>query len=79
MAMVNGPAARNTSRIGFTAMSLASPKVTPLASIRAPAPQLGEHNRALLAGVGVDAPEYAKLLAAGIVCEGGAAPKGEEE
>jgi formyl-CoA transferase len=48
-------------------------------AIRAPAPKLGEHNRALLAEVGVDEGAYAKLLAAGTACEGGAAVKAEEE
>jgi crotonobetainyl-CoA:carnitine CoA-transferase CaiB-like acyl-CoA transferase len=48
-------------------------------AIRAPAPRLGEHNRALLAEAGVDEARYAKLLAAGVVCEGGQIPKGEEE
>jgi formyl-CoA transferase len=48
-------------------------------AIRAPAPRLGEHNRALLAGIGVDEAAYRKLVAAGIACEGGPAPRGEEE
>jgi len=48
-------------------------------AIRAPAPKLGEHNRALLAEIGVDEAAYAKLVAAGIVCEGGGSPKGEPE
>ncbi len=48
-------------------------------AIRAPAPKLGEHNRALLAEVGVDEAAYAKLVAAGIAREGGGTPKGEEE
>jgi len=48
-------------------------------SIRTLAPHLGEHNRALLREVGVDDAAYAKLVAAGIVCEGGAAPKGDPE
>jgi len=48
-------------------------------AIRAPAPKLGEHNRALLAEAGVSKARYAQLLAAGIVCEGGSATKGEEE
>ncbi len=50
-------------------------------AIRAPAPELGEHNRDLLAEVGVDEAAYAKLLAAGVACEGGieAAAKGGEE
>jgi formyl-CoA transferase len=48
-------------------------------AIRAPAPKLGEHNRALLGPIGVDEAAYAKLLAAGIACERGAARQGEEE
>ena len=39
-------------------------------SIRTVAPRLGEHNRALLAELGIDDAAYAKLLAAGIACEG---------
>ena len=42
------------------------------ASIRTPAPRLGEHNRSVLADIGVDEAAYSQLLAAGIVCEGGA-------
>lgn len=38
-------------------------------SIRTPAPRLGEHNRALLGELGVDAAAYAQLLASGIACE----------
>jgi len=48
-------------------------------SIRTPAPRLGQHNRALLAEVGVDAAAYEKLLAAGAACEGDATKKEEEE
>ncbi len=48
-------------------------------AIRAPAPRLGEHNRALLAEVGVDEAAYARLLASGVACEGLTASKGEEE
>jgi len=48
-------------------------------SIRTPAPRLGEHNRALLAELGVDESAYAQLLAAGVACEGDPAAKGEEE
>ena len=48
-------------------------------AIRAPAPKLGEHNRDLLAEIGVDEAAYAKLVAAGIACEGGGAPQGEQE
>jgi formyl-CoA transferase len=47
-------------------------------AIRTPAPRLGEHNRALLAEAGVDEASYARLIAAGIACEG-AAPSREEE
>ncbi|MDB6113936.1 MAG: CoA transferase [Lacunisphaera sp.] len=36
-------------------------------SIRTRAPELGEHNRELLAGCGVDDAEYAQLVAAGVV------------
>jgi formyl-CoA transferase len=39
-------------------------------SIRTPAPRLGEHNRALLGEIGVTDAAYARLLAAGAVCEG---------
>jgi formyl-CoA transferase len=49
------------------------------ASIRTPAPRLGEHNRALLAEAGVDEAHYARLIAAGIACEGGSPSKEEEE
>ena len=40
------------------------------ASIRTPAPLLGEHNRELLAQVGVDDEAYAKLLASGVAVGG---------
>ena len=39
-------------------------------AIRTPAPQLGEHNRALLAELGITDDAYAQLLAAGVVSEG---------
>ncbi len=48
------------------------------ASIRTPAPKIGEHNAALLSELGIDAAAYQKLLAAGIVCAGGTAPAAEE-
>jgi formyl-CoA transferase len=38
--------------------------------IRAPAPHLGQHNREVLAAIGVDDARYAKLLAEGVVVEG---------
>lgn len=48
------------------------------ASIRTPAPKLGEHNAALLAELGIDTTTYQKLLAAGIVCAGKPASSAEE-
>ena len=48
-------------------------------TIRTPAPRLGEHNRALLGEAGVDEALYTKLLAAGVVSEGGSASQGEQE
>jgi formyl-CoA transferase len=49
-------------------------------AIRAPAPRLGEHNLALLAEIGVDEAAYARLLAAGAVCESaGSTPASGEE
>ena len=47
------------------------------ASIRTQAPALGEHNRALLAELGIDAAAYEKLLAAGTVSEGQTPTEGE--
>jgi formyl-CoA transferase len=47
-------------------------------SIRTLAPHLGEHNRALLRELGVDEAAYAKLRAAGVVCEGEPPAKEEE-
>jgi formyl-CoA transferase len=39
-------------------------------TIRTPAPRLGEHNRALLAEIGVDGEAYEALAAEGLVVEG---------
>ena len=39
------------------------------ASIRTPAPRLGEHNREILARLGVDEARYADLVTRGVVCE----------
>jgi crotonobetainyl-CoA:carnitine CoA-transferase CaiB-like acyl-CoA transferase len=49
------------------------------ASIRTPAPRLGEHNRLLLAELGEGDAAYTQLLASGVACEGGAPAKEEEE
>jgi formyl-CoA transferase len=38
--------------------------------IRAPAPHLGQHNREVLAAIGIDGARYAQLLADGVVVEG---------
>jgi len=46
-------------------------------TIRAPAPRLGEHNRSLLAEIGVVDEAYARLVQQGVVCEG--APKIKEK
>ncbi len=48
-------------------------------SLRTPAPRLGEHNRELLREIGVDEAAYARLVAAGAVCEGGSPNRQEEE
>jgi formyl-CoA transferase len=45
-------------------------------SIRTRAPNLGEHNRALLAECGVDDQDYSRLLAAGVVVEAPAPAQG---
>jgi formyl-CoA transferase len=47
-------------------------------SVRTPAPALGEHNRELLAGIGVDADRYGRLLESGAVCEGPRTPAGHK-
>jgi formyl-CoA transferase len=44
-------------------------------SIRTPAPSLGQHNRELLAQVGVDDRKYSELVTAGVVYEGSGAPR----
>jgi formyl-CoA transferase len=46
-------------------------------AIRTPAPKIGEHNRALLAELGIDDAAYARLLAAGVACEH-ASPTGKK-
>ena len=47
------------------------------ATIRTQAPKLGEHNRALLAEIGIDDAAYEQLLAAGAVSEGQTPTEGE--
>jgi crotonobetainyl-CoA:carnitine CoA-transferase CaiB-like acyl-CoA transferase len=49
------------------------------ASIRTPAPLMGEHNRELLAQVGVDDLGYAELLASGVAVEGSSPVQVTEE
>lgn len=47
-------------------------------AIRAPAPQLGEHNETLLGEIGIDAAAYRRLLETGAVCAGDSSPAGGE-
>jgi formyl-CoA transferase len=47
-------------------------------TIRTPAPKLGQHNRELLAQVGVADADYRAMLKKGIASEGAAAPADEE-
>jgi crotonobetainyl-CoA:carnitine CoA-transferase CaiB-like acyl-CoA transferase len=49
------------------------------ASIRTPAPHLGEHNRELLEEIGVDATAYRELLASGVAAEGSLPVQATEE
>jgi len=48
------------------------------ASIRTPAPALGEHNRELLREAGIDDAAYQDLLASGVACAGAAAHNEDE-
>ena len=66
------PAAWLGAEMGAFPMHHVAPRLlgTP-GAIRTPAPRLGEHNRALLAAIGVDDAAYAQLLASGAVCEPG--------
>jgi formyl-CoA transferase len=54
--------------MGFFPMHHVVPRLggTP-GSIRTPAPTLGEHNRSLLAGIGIDDAGFADLVAGGVV------------
>jgi formyl-CoA transferase len=47
-------------------------------AIRAPAPQLGEHNETLLGEIGIDEATYRRLLETGVACTGDAPPAGGE-
>ena len=68
------------SDMGFFPMHHVVPRFsrTP-GTVRTPAPTLGEHNRRLLAEVGVDAARYGELLSDGAVCEAGVQDKGDTE
>lgn len=48
-------------------------------AVRTPAPWLGQHNRELLAGVGVDAAGYEELRAMGVLFEASAGRSGEDQ
>src|SRR5204863_6908373 len=48
-------------------------------AIRSPAPRLGQHNRELLAEVGITSIIYKKLIAEGIIAEGTPTTQSEEE
>ena len=48
-------------------------------TIRTPAPRLGEHNRALLSELGIDAQAYAALIEAGVVNEGASNASAQEQ
>jgi crotonobetainyl-CoA:carnitine CoA-transferase CaiB-like acyl-CoA transferase len=41
-----------------------------IAEIRAPAPLLGEHSRAILSGLGIDSAEIERLVGEGVVHDG---------
>jgi crotonobetainyl-CoA:carnitine CoA-transferase CaiB-like acyl-CoA transferase len=48
-------------------------------AIRSPAPRLGQHNRELLAELGFNEDKYREMVSAGIVVEGAAEARSEEE
>jgi crotonobetainyl-CoA:carnitine CoA-transferase CaiB-like acyl-CoA transferase len=48
-------------------------------AIRSPAPRLGQHNRELLAVLGFDEARYGEMVSGGIVVEGTAEARSEEE
>jgi formyl-CoA transferase len=48
-------------------------------AIRSPAPRLGQHNRELLSALGFDEARYREMVSSGIVVEGAAEARSEEE
>jgi len=48
-------------------------------AIRSPAPRLGQHNRELLSALGFDEARYREMVSGGIVVEGAAEARSEEE
>jgi formyl-CoA transferase len=48
-------------------------------AIRSPAPRLGQHNRELLSELGFDEARYSEMVSGGIVVEGAAEARSEEE
>ena len=48
-------------------------------AIRSPAPRLGQHNRELLSELGFDEARYGEMVSGGIVVEGAAEARSEEE
>ena len=48
-------------------------------AIRSPAPRLGQHNRELLSELGFDEARYSEMVSGGIVVEGAAEGRSEEE
>jgi formyl-CoA transferase len=49
------------------------------ASIRTPAPKLGEHNRSLLKELGIEGASYDSLVSEGIVCDSGTTAAEDEQ
>jgi len=66
--------------MGFFPMHHVVPRLlgTP-GAIRSPAPRLGQHNRELLSELGLDQARYCEMVSGGIVVEGAAEARSEEE
>jgi formyl-CoA transferase len=66
--------------MGFFPMHHVVPRLlgTP-GAIRSPAPRLGQHNRELLSELGLDQARYSEMVSGGIVVEGAAEARSEEE